>query len=82
LKRIYKDRAKAINALHSVFSAHVNLVTFQIEISLRNASDLAGLTTVSEAEIKRAEEDKLHTPIVSISRASRALKDMVEMGVI
>ncbi|WP_140365173.1 RepA family replication protein, partial [Vibrio parahaemolyticus] len=44
LKRIYKDRAKAINALHSVFSAHVNLVTFQIEISLRNASDLAGLT--------------------------------------
>ncbi|MCV5690605.1 hypothetical protein OFN32_40985, partial [Escherichia coli] len=43
---------------------------------------LAGLTTVSEAEIKRAEEDKLHTPRVSISRASRALKAMVEMGVI
>ncbi|EOX4435170.1 TPA: plasmid replication initiator RepA [Vibrio parahaemolyticus] len=82
MKRIYKDRAKAINALHSVFSAHVNLVTFQVEISLRNASDLAGLTTVSDAEVKKSEEDKLHTPIVSISRASRALKDMVEMGVI
>ncbi|EGR2700615.1 hypothetical protein DUG79_25695 [Vibrio parahaemolyticus] len=79
-KHFYKDRAKAINALHSVFSEHVNLVTFQIEISLRNASDASGLSTVSDVEQKRGQEDPTHTPVVSISRASRALKDMIAMG--
>ncbi|TPB41788.1 hypothetical protein DXJ78_24135 [Vibrio parahaemolyticus] len=79
-KHFYRDRANAINALHSVFSEHVNLVTFQVEISLRNASDAAGLSTVSDAEQQRAKEDPTHTPVVSISRASRAFKDMVALG--
>ncbi len=79
-KQFYRDRAKAINALHTVFSEHVNLVTFQVEISLRNASDAAGLSTVSAAEQQKATEDKTYTPAVSISRASRALKDMIDMG--
>lgn len=79
-KRIYKDRANAIRALHAVFCEHVNLVTHQIEISVRNASDAAGLTTVSEAEQAKAVANPDYVPKVSISRASRALADMVELG--
>lgn len=79
-KHYYQDRVKAINALHAVFCEHVNLATHQVEISLRNASDAAGLTTISNAELEKAKEDTLYTPKVSISRASRALKDMVDMG--
>jgi hypothetical protein len=79
-KQFYPDRAKAINALHAVFSEHVNIVTHQIEISIRNASDAAGLSTTSENEENKHKEDKTHTPVVSISRASRAFKDMVDLG--
>jgi len=78
-KHYYLDRVNAINALHAVFSEHVNLVTHQIEISLRNASDAAGLTTISAEEQKKADEDPTYTPKYSISRASRALDDMVEL---
>ncbi|MEF1204295.1 plasmid replication initiator RepA [Photobacterium damselae] len=79
-KRFYRDRENAIRALHSVMSDRVNLVTFQVEISLRNASDAAGLTTVSPAEVQKGKDDPFHTPVVSISRASRALQDMIDMG--
>lgn len=79
-KRFYPDRAKAIRALHAVFSEHINVVTHQIEISLRNASDAAGLSTTSEIESNKAKADPTHTPVVSISRTSRAFKDMVQMG--
>ena len=76
-KHYYKDRVNAINALMAVFAEHVNLATHQIEISLRNASDAAGLTTVSPEELEKQKEDPNYTPNVSISRASRALADMV-----
>jgi hypothetical protein len=79
-KRIYKDRANAIRALHAVFCEHVNLVTHQIEISVRNAADAAGLSTISDAEHHKAKANPNYTPKVSISRASRALADMVELG--
>lgn len=79
-KMIYLDRARAINALHAVFSEHVNLVTGQIQISLRNASDAAGLSTISDAERGRAEKEPDYTAKVCISRASRAFADMVELG--
>lgn len=79
-KKFYPDRAKAIRALFSVFSEHVNVVTHQIEISLRNASDAAGLSTISDKELKKGKEDPDYNPIVSISRTSRAFRDMVEMG--
>ncbi|MPW28276.1 hypothetical protein F9L16_04585 [Agarivorans sp. B2Z047] len=45
---IYADCAKAMTALVTVFSEHINIVTHQVEISLRNASDMAGLTTQAE----------------------------------
>lgn len=79
-KQFYPDRTKAIRALHAIFADRVNLVTFQVEISLRNASDLAGLTTVSKAEEQKGKDDPTYDPVVSISRASRALSDMVDMG--
>lgn len=79
-KRFYTDRAKAINALHAVFSEHVNMATFHVKISLRNASDAAGLSTVSAAELEKAEQTPGYTPQVSISRASRAFRDMIDLG--
>lgn len=79
-KHFYADRVKSICALHTVFSEHVNLVTHDIEISIRNASDAAGLTTVSDAELEKAKNDPTYTPKVSISRASRAFHDMIELG--
>lgn len=79
-KHFYKDRAKAINELHAAFSEHVNIATHQVEISLRNASDAAGLSTISEKEKAKAKEDPTYTPVVSISRASRGFADMVGMG--
>ncbi|KPU82159.1 hypothetical protein JI57_04655 [Psychromonas sp. PRT-SC03] len=79
-KCFYPDRANAIRTLHTVFCEHVNLVTHQVEISLRNASDEAGLSTTSENELKKADENKEYTPVPSISRASRAFKDMVLLG--
>ena len=79
-KHFYRDRAKAINAMWQVFAEHVNVVTHQIEISLRNASDAAGLSTTSAAELAKAEADPHYTPVVSTSRASRAFKDMVDLG--
>lgn len=79
-KQFYPDRRKAINALFPIFCRHYNTVTQQIEISLRRASDLAGLTTTSDAEKAKAAADPTYTAVVSISRASRAFRDMVLMG--
>ncbi|WP_412497254.1 plasmid replication initiator RepA [Vibrio fluvialis] len=79
-KSFYRDRRRAINALSAVFCEHVNLVTFQVEISLRNAADLAGLSTISAQEQAKLDADPTYCPIVSISRASRALADMVKLG--
>lgn len=79
-KHFYRDRNRAMNALAAVFCEHVNIVTWQVEISLRNASDSAGLSTISDAEQRKAQDDETYTPRVSISRASRAFKDMVDMG--
>ena len=81
-RTFYYHKVNAINALMQVFCEHVNMATFQIEISLRNASDAAGLSTTSEAEIKKGKADPNYTPVVSISRASRALKTMVDYGLI
>lgn len=79
-KRFYTDRARAINALHAVFAEHVNMATFQVRISIRNASDAAGLTTVSKAELDKAAANPAYTAQVSISRASRAFRDMIDLG--
>lgn len=79
-KVFYPDREKAIRALAKVFCEHVNLVTHQVKISLRNAADATGLSTISEAERKKAEADPSYAPKPSISRVSRAFKDMVELG--
>ncbi|WP_136487835.1 plasmid replication initiator RepA [Vibrio sp. H11] len=79
-RSFYRDRRRAINALAATLCEHVNLVTFQFEISLRNAADLAGLSTISAAEQEKLDADPTYSPIVSISRASRALADMVKLG--
>ncbi len=79
-KRFYIDRARAMNALHAVFSEHVNMATFQVKISLRNASDAAGLTTVSKSELDKAAENPAYSAQVSISRTSRAFRDMIDLG--
>lgn len=79
-KHFYRDGANSIRALFSVFCEHVNLVTHQIEISLRNASDAAGLSTISDNELKKAAEDSAYVPVVSISRASRAFRKMIKLG--
>ena len=79
-KRFYSDRNKAINALFCVFCQHLNLVTHQVEISLRNASDSVGLSTISDNELNKVQKDPFYIPQVSISRASRAFKDMIKLG--
>ncbi len=79
-KAFYPDRKKAIRALHTVFCEHVNLVTWQVEISFRNASDAAGLSTTSDAEKEKVKVNPDYKPVVSISRTSRAVRDMIDMG--
>lgn len=79
-KQFYPDAVKSLNALHAVLSEHVNVVTHQFEISYRNASDAAGLTTISDAEQAKADEDPHYTPKVCTARTSRRMKDMEEMG--
>lgn len=79
-KVYYPDREKAMRALATVFCEHVNLVTHQVQISLRNAADSCGLSTTSQNELDKAKVDKNYTPKPSISRASRAFKDMVDLG--
>ncbi len=79
-KIYYPDREKAMRALATVFCEHVNLVTHQVQISLRNAADSCGLSTTSQNELDKAKADKNYTPKPSISRASRAFKDMVDLG--
>lgn len=79
-KRFYTDRSRAINALHAVFSEYVNMTTFQVKISLRNASDAAGLSTVSASEREKADKHPAYTAQVSISRTSRAFRDMIDLG--
>ncbi len=41
-KIYYPDREKAMRALATVFCEHVNIVTHQVQISLRNAADACG----------------------------------------
>lgn len=79
-KVFYPDREKAMRALATVFCEHVNLVTHQVQISLRNAADVCGLSTTSQTELNKAKLDKSYSPKPSISRASRAFKDMVDLG--
>lgn len=79
-KAFYPDREKAIRALYSVFCEYLNVVTHQIEISLRNASDAACLSTISKSELAKAEVDKNYKSKVSISRTSRAFRDMILLG--
>ena len=79
-KIYYPDREKAMRALATVFCEHVNLVTHQVQISLRNAADVCGLSTTSQTELNKAKLDKSYSPKPSISRASRAFKDMVDLG--
>jgi hypothetical protein len=74
------DRKRAIRALCSAFAEHVNVVTHQVKISLRMAAEHCGLHTVSQREQDRAKQDPLYTPKVNYSRASRAFKDMIELG--
>jgi len=79
-KVYYPDREKAMRALATVFCEHVNVVTHQVQISLRNAADVCGLSTISQTEQNKAKLDKSYAPKPSISRASRAFKDMVDLG--
>ena len=79
-KTYYPDREKAMRALATVFCEHVNLVTHQVQISLRNAADVCGLSTISQTELNKAKLDKSYSPKPSISRVSRAFKDMVDLG--
>lgn len=79
-KIFYPDREKAMRALATVFCEHVNLVTHQVQISLRNAADACGLSTISQTELNKAKLDKSYSPKPSISRVSRAFKDMVDLG--
>jgi len=79
-KAFYKDRANAIKALVSCFAEHYNVITGQVQISLRNAADLCGLSTISQREKDKAEADPTYAPRPSISRVSRAFKDMCELG--
>ncbi|MBB1415353.1 hypothetical protein H5122_18450, partial [Pseudoalteromonas sp. SG43-8] len=79
-KIYYPDREKAMRALATVFCEHVNLVTHQVQISLRNAADSCGLSTISQNELNKTKVDKNYAPKPSISRASRAFKDMVDLG--
>ena len=79
-KVYYPDREKAMRALGTEFCEHVNLVTHQVQISLRNAADVCGLSTISQTELNKAKLDKSYSPKPSISRASRAFKDMVDLG--
>jgi len=81
-KQFYPDASKSFRALFSVLCAHVNLVTHQIEISLRNASDAAGLSTISDQEQAKADADPTYQPVVSISRTSRRIRDMAKMGLV
>lgn len=81
-KVFYPDREKAIRALAKVFCEHVNIVTHQVKISLRNAADATGLSTISESERQKAEDDPSYAPKPSISRVSRAFKDMIDLGLI
>lgn len=79
-RAFHLDRKRAIRALCSAFAEHVNVVTHQVKISLRMAAEHCGLHTVSQRELDLAEQDPLYTPKVNYSRASRAFKDMIELG--
>lgn len=81
-KQFYEDRARAICALFAVFAEHVNLITWDVDISLRNASDAAGLTTWSDAELAKAKDVPSYTAKPSTSRASRAFHDMRLLGAV
>ncbi|WP_171040521.1 plasmid replication initiator RepA [Pseudoalteromonas ruthenica] len=81
-KRFYPDREKAMRALFSVFMEHVNVVTHQVPISLRQAADETGLSTISEAEKQKAKDNPAYKPQCSISRASRAFHDLIDLGFI
>lgn len=95
LRKFYRDGANAFRSLMTVIAEHVNLVTWQSEISLRRASDLAGLSTISDAEKQKHEQSvealkandgpeygEIYKPKVNISRASRSFAKAVELGVI
>lgn len=79
-KAMYSDRRKAINALKLVICEHIDLLTSQVKISIKNAAIAAGLSTISDAEKAKQEADPNHIPVISISRASRAIRDMVNLG--
>ncbi|KTG22003.1 MULTISPECIES: plasmid replication initiator RepA [Pseudoalteromonas] len=79
-KIFYPDREKAMRALAKAFCEHVNLVTHQVQISLTNAANQCGLSTISQAEQEKAKADPTYNPKPSISRASRAFKDMIDLG--
>ncbi|GEK08950.1 plasmid replication initiator RepA [Pseudoalteromonas peptidolytica] len=79
-KAFYKPRADAIRALVSCFAEHYHVVTGQCQVSLRNAADLCGLSTISQREKEKAKSDPAYTPRPNITRATRAFQDLVEMG--
>lgn len=79
-KAFYPDRERAIRALTKVFCEHVNVVTHQVSITLVQAAKLTGLDTVSDAERLKAKSNPDYEPKVNISRASRAVQSMIELG--
>lgn len=86
-RRYYPDRAKAVNALLVCFARNLDLATMQVRISLRNASDVCGLSTYSEAELNKADpthEDYIegYIPVPSTSRTSRAFKTIMSLGAV
>jgi hypothetical protein len=79
-KAFYRDRYIAIRALHECFARHICLVTGQVKISLKAAAISCGLATVSQAERAKADADPAYNPYYCISRAWRALQDMIALG--
>lgn len=69
-KRMNEHRARAINALMVAMADRLNIITGKIEASVEQLSDWCGLSTGG------------HNTPKSISRASRALMTLEELGVL
>jgi len=83
-KNYYPDRRAAIRAITDCLLQHVNLVTLDVQISYRKIADLCGLSTISRAELAKVAEAKekgrCYRPAVSITRVTRGIKDIIELG--
>lgn len=79
-KAFYMDRRKAIRAIHKACCEYLNLVTHQVQISLTRLAEVTGLYTISQAEKAKTDRDPHYEPKKNITRLSRAINSMIEMG--